>query len=55
MLISINTMANMDFDMILPFYFQNYITFNPKDHGEFVSNSKTQVIFYLWVSGNGGE
>uniref|UniRef100_A0A7M4F497 Cilia- and flagella-associated protein 251 n=1 Tax=Crocodylus porosus TaxID=8502 RepID=A0A7M4F497_CROPO len=49
-LIYMNTMANMVFDMILPFYFQNYITFNPKDHGEFVSNSKTQVIFYLWDS-----
>ncbi|XP_059569326.1 cilia- and flagella-associated protein 251 isoform X2 [Alligator mississippiensis] len=32
------------------FGYQNYITFNPKDHGEFVSNSKTQVIFYLWDS-----
>ncbi|NWR90025.1 CF251 protein, partial [Furnarius figulus] len=28
---------------------QDYVTFNPQDPHEFVSNSKTQVIFYLWV------
>ncbi|XP_074868746.1 cilia- and flagella-associated protein 251 isoform X2 [Carettochelys insculpta] len=30
------------------FGYQNYIVFNPKNHKELVSNSKTQVIFYLW-------
>ncbi|NXP25486.1 CF251 protein, partial [Scytalopus superciliaris] len=28
---------------------QDYVIFNPQDPHEFVSNSKTQVIFYLWV------
>ncbi|XP_065424173.1 cilia- and flagella-associated protein 251 isoform X3 [Chrysemys picta bellii] len=32
------------------FGYQNYIVFNPKNHKELVSNSKTQVIFYLWDS-----
>ncbi|XP_009996744.1 PREDICTED: WD repeat-containing protein 66 [Chaetura pelagica] len=27
---------------------QDYVIFNPKNRYEFVSNSKTQVIFYLW-------
>ncbi|XP_071427909.1 cilia- and flagella-associated protein 251 [Pithys albifrons albifrons] len=27
---------------------QDYVIFNPQDPHEFVSNSKTQVIFYLW-------
>ncbi|NWI54658.1 CF251 protein, partial [Calyptomena viridis] len=27
---------------------QDYVTFNPQNAHEFVSNSKTQVIFYLW-------
>ncbi|XP_027545287.1 cilia- and flagella-associated protein 251 isoform X1 [Neopelma chrysocephalum] len=30
------------------FGYQNYVIFNPQDPHEFVSNSKTQVIFYLW-------
>ncbi|NXK94470.1 CF251 protein, partial [Formicarius rufipectus] len=30
---------------------QDYVIFNPQDPHEFVSNSKTQVIFYLWVTG----
>ncbi|NXA99120.1 CF251 protein, partial [Cnemophilus loriae] len=29
---------------------QDYVIFNPQNPHEFVSNSKTQVIFYLWVS-----
>ncbi|NWX11723.1 CF251 protein, partial [Aegotheles bennettii] len=29
---------------------QDYVIFNPQNHHEFVSNSRTQVIFYLWVS-----
>ncbi|NXU55191.1 CF251 protein, partial [Turnix velox] len=29
---------------------QDYVIFNPQNPCEFVSNSKTQVIFYLWVS-----
>uniref|UniRef100_A0A8B9Z8M5 Cilia- and flagella-associated protein 251 n=1 Tax=Buteo japonicus TaxID=224669 RepID=A0A8B9Z8M5_9AVES len=29
---------------------QEYVIFNPQNPREFVSNSKTQVIFYLWVS-----
>ncbi|NXH85729.1 CF251 protein, partial [Edolisoma coerulescens] len=28
---------------------QDYVIFNPQNSQEFVSNSKTQVIFYLWV------
>ncbi|XP_045700250.1 cilia- and flagella-associated protein 251 [Phyllostomus hastatus] len=28
--------------------FQNYLTFNPTNNKELVSNSKTQVIYYLW-------
>ncbi|XP_061458549.1 cilia- and flagella-associated protein 251 [Rhineura floridana] len=32
------------------FGFQNYIAFNARDHKELVSNSETQVIFYLWNS-----
>ncbi|NXG10789.1 CF251 protein, partial [Sakesphorus luctuosus] len=31
------------------FEHQDYVIFNPQDPHEFVSNSKTQVIFYLWV------
>ncbi|NWU15281.1 CF251 protein, partial [Cephalopterus ornatus] len=31
------------------FGYQDYVIFNPQDPHEFVSNSKTQVIFYLWV------
>ncbi|NWR30106.1 CF251 protein, partial [Tachuris rubrigastra] len=31
------------------FGYQDYVVFNPQDPREFVSNSKTQVIFYLWV------
>ncbi|XP_073079669.1 cilia- and flagella-associated protein 251 isoform X1 [Manis javanica] len=27
---------------------QNYLTFNPTNNKEFVSNSKTQAIYYLW-------
>ncbi|NXN24339.1 CF251 protein, partial [Nycticryphes semicollaris] len=29
---------------------QDYVIFNPQNSCEFVSNSKTQVIFYLWVT-----
>ncbi|NXG76599.1 CF251 protein, partial [Baryphthengus martii] len=32
------------------FGYQDYVIFNPQNPREFVSNSKTQVIFYLWVS-----
>ncbi|KFV17289.1 WD repeat-containing protein 66, partial [Tauraco erythrolophus] len=34
------------------FGYQDYVIFNPQNPHEFVSNSKTQVIFYLW--GDGG-
>ncbi|XP_075024266.1 cilia- and flagella-associated protein 251 [Calonectris borealis] len=34
------------------FGYQDYVIFNPQNPYEFVSNSKTQVIFYLW--GDGG-
>ncbi|XP_052652805.1 cilia- and flagella-associated protein 251 [Harpia harpyja] len=30
------------------FGYQDYVIFNPQNPCEFVSNSKTQVIFYLW-------
>ncbi|NWX33544.1 CF251 protein, partial [Notiomystis cincta] len=31
------------------FGYQDYVIFNPQNPHEFISNSKTQVIFYLWV------
>ncbi|NXD07311.1 CF251 protein, partial [Nothocercus nigrocapillus] len=34
--------------------FQDFVVFNPQNASEFVSNSKSQVIFYLWVSRSGG-
>ncbi|XP_075372514.1 cilia- and flagella-associated protein 251 [Mycteria americana] len=34
------------------FGYQDYVIFNPQNPYEFVSNSKTQVVFYLW--GNTG-
>lgn len=37
------------------FEFQDYVIFNPQNPHEFVSNSKTQVIFYLWVSRDVGS
>nr|XP_025040576.1 cilia- and flagella-associated protein 251 isoform X1 [Pelodiscus sinensis] len=38
------------FSIELPpaFGYQSYIVFNPKNHKELVSNSKTQVLFYMW-------
>uniref|UniRef100_A0A8C4XKV4 Cilia- and flagella-associated protein 251 n=1 Tax=Falco tinnunculus TaxID=100819 RepID=A0A8C4XKV4_FALTI len=35
------------------FGYQDYVIFNPQNPYEFVSNSKTQVIFYLWFLGKG--
>ncbi|NXI97820.1 CF251 protein, partial [Psophia crepitans] len=32
------------------FGYQDYVIFNPQNPYEFVSNSRTQVIFYLWVT-----
>uniref|UniRef100_A0A2K6F3J9 Cilia- and flagella-associated protein 251 n=1 Tax=Propithecus coquereli TaxID=379532 RepID=A0A2K6F3J9_PROCO len=32
--------------------FQKYLTFNPTNNKELVSNSKTQAIYYSWVSRN---
>uniref|UniRef100_A0A674HDY2 Cilia- and flagella-associated protein 251 n=1 Tax=Taeniopygia guttata TaxID=59729 RepID=A0A674HDY2_TAEGU len=37
------------------FGYQDYVIFNPQNPHEFVSNSKTQVIFYLWVSRDMGS
>ncbi|NXR09995.1 CF251 protein, partial [Semnornis frantzii] len=37
------------------FGYQDYVIFNPQNPCEFVSNSKTQVIFYLWVSRDVGS
>ncbi|NXM01932.1 CF251 protein, partial [Tyrannus savana] len=37
------------------FGYQDYVIFNPQDPHEFVSNSKTQVIFYLWVTSTQDE
>ncbi|NWS75442.1 CF251 protein, partial [Crotophaga sulcirostris] len=31
------------------FGYQDYVIFNPQNPYEFVSNSKTQVVFYVWV------
>lgn len=31
------------------FEFQDYVIFNPQNSHEFLSNSKTRMIFYLWV------
>ncbi|NWR75526.1 CF251 protein, partial [Centropus unirufus] len=38
-------------DLRPEFGYQDYVTFNPQNPYEFVSNSKTQVIFYMWVRG----
>nr|XP_008506256.1 PREDICTED: WD repeat-containing protein 66 isoform X1 [Equus przewalskii] len=35
-------------DLPKEYGFQNYLTFNPTNNRELVSNSKTQVIYYLW-------
>uniref|UniRef100_A0A8C6AW43 Cilia- and flagella-associated protein 251 n=1 Tax=Monodon monoceros TaxID=40151 RepID=A0A8C6AW43_MONMO len=32
--------------------FQSYLTFNPTNNKELVSNSKTQAIYYMWVKGD---
>uniref|UniRef100_A0A8C6K0V0 Cilia- and flagella-associated protein 251 n=1 Tax=Melopsittacus undulatus TaxID=13146 RepID=A0A8C6K0V0_MELUD len=37
------------------FGYQDYVLFNPQNPHEFISNSKTQVIFYLWVSRDMGS
>ncbi|NXW60505.1 CF251 protein, partial [Eurystomus gularis] len=37
------------------FGYQDYVIFNPQNPHEFVSNSKTQVIFYLWVTSTQDE
>uniref|UniRef100_A0A8C3MTM4 Cilia- and flagella-associated protein 251 n=1 Tax=Geospiza parvula TaxID=87175 RepID=A0A8C3MTM4_GEOPR len=37
------------------FGYQDYVIFNPQNPHEFVSNSKSQVIFYLWVSRDMGS
>ncbi|OXB84930.1 UNVERIFIED_CONTAM: hypothetical protein H355_016052 [Colinus virginianus] len=37
-----------DVELSPEFGFQEFVIFNPQNHSEFVSNSKTQVIFYLW-------
>uniref|UniRef100_A0A663MK29 Cilia- and flagella-associated protein 251 n=1 Tax=Athene cunicularia TaxID=194338 RepID=A0A663MK29_ATHCN len=37
------------------FGYQDYVIFNPQNPYEFVSNSKTQVVFYLWVSRDMGR
>ncbi|NXY49225.1 CF251 protein, partial [Ceuthmochares aereus] len=36
-------------DLRPEFGYQDYVIFNPQNPYEFVSNSKTQVIFYTWV------
>lgn len=41
--------------LIQVFEFQDYVIFNPQNPHEFVSNSKTQVVFYLWVSRDMGS
>ncbi|XP_029426801.1 cilia- and flagella-associated protein 251 [Rhinatrema bivittatum] len=35
-------------ELLSDFGQQNYIIFNPKDHTQLISNSKTQVLFYVW-------
>ncbi|NXC42401.1 CF251 protein, partial [Penelope pileata] len=40
-----------DTELSPEFGFQDFVIFNPQNPYEFVSNSKTQVIFYLWVRG----
>uniref|UniRef100_A0A8C5UIH1 Cilia- and flagella-associated protein 251 n=1 Tax=Malurus cyaneus samueli TaxID=2593467 RepID=A0A8C5UIH1_9PASS len=40
---------------ILTFEFQDYVLFNPQNPHEFVSNSKKQVLFYVWVSRDVGS
>lgn len=37
-----------DVELSPEFGFQDFVIFNPQNPYEFVSNSKTQVIFYLW-------
>uniref|UniRef100_A0A8C9L5U7 Cilia- and flagella-associated protein 251 n=1 Tax=Pavo cristatus TaxID=9049 RepID=A0A8C9L5U7_PAVCR len=38
-----------DVELSPQFGFQDFVIFNPQNPNEFVSNSKTQVIFYLWT------
>ncbi|XP_031298484.2 cilia- and flagella-associated protein 251 [Camelus dromedarius] len=35
-------------DLPREYGFQNYLTFNPTNNKELVSNSKTQAIYYMW-------
>ncbi|XP_047617790.1 cilia- and flagella-associated protein 251 [Phacochoerus africanus] len=35
-------------DLPKEYGFQNYLTFNPTNNKELVSNSKTQAIYYMW-------
>ncbi|XP_032176278.1 cilia- and flagella-associated protein 251-like isoform X1 [Mustela erminea] len=36
------------FNLLKEYGVQNYFTFNPTNNKELVSNSRTQVIYYLW-------
>uniref|UniRef100_A0A8C0Z086 Cilia- and flagella-associated protein 251 n=1 Tax=Canis lupus familiaris TaxID=9615 RepID=A0A8C0Z086_CANLF len=36
-------------DLPKEYGFQNYLTFNPTNNKELVSNSKTQAIYYVWT------
>ncbi|KFP24469.1 WD repeat-containing protein 66, partial [Colius striatus] len=38
-------------ELRLEFGYQDYVVFNPQNPHEFVSNSRTQVLFYLWDDG----
>ncbi|XP_077604081.1 cilia- and flagella-associated protein 251 [Crocuta crocuta] len=40
-------------DLPKEYGFQNYLTFNPTNNKELVSNSKTQAIYYLWYEEEG--
>ncbi|XP_059104988.1 cilia- and flagella-associated protein 251 [Peromyscus eremicus] len=40
-------------DLPKEYGFQNYLTFNPRNNKELVSNSKTQAIFYSWFEEKG--
>nr|XP_008119553.1 PREDICTED: WD repeat-containing protein 66 isoform X1 [Anolis carolinensis]XP_016853170.1 PREDICTED: WD repeat-containing protein 66 isoform X1 [Anolis carolinensis] len=42
------TTPSCSVDLLPEYSFQHYVAFSSRDHNELVSNSETQVIFYIW-------